>query len=92
MTKGNSDFKKLTVKVSEICASFMDKYTLLGAGACNLCKTCGAIDNIPCRFPNKAIASLESYGIQVSTLAEKSGMKYINGQNTVTYFGAILCD
>ena len=34
--------------------------------------------------------SLEAYGIHVSKLAETAGMKYINGQNTVTYFGAVL--
>ena len=37
-----------------------------------------------------AMPSLETYGINVSELAASSGMKYINGQNTVTYFGALL--
>jgi hypothetical protein len=36
------------------------------------------------------VASLEAYGIFVAKLAEKAGMKYINGVNTVTYFGAVL--
>ena len=45
----------------------------------------------PCRFPEKAIGSLEAYGVNVSLLAQTAGMRYINGQNTVTYFGAILC-
>jgi hypothetical protein len=34
--------------------------------------------------------SLEAYGINVSELAKSAGMKYINGQDTVTYFGAVL--
>ncbi|MBM3710008.1 MAG: DUF2284 domain-containing protein, partial [Actinobacteria bacterium] len=34
--------------------------------------------------------SLEAYCMNVSTLAELCNMKYINGQNTVTYFGAFL--
>jgi hypothetical protein len=34
--------------------------------------------------------SLEAYGINVSELAKAAGMNYINGQNTVTYFGAVL--
>jgi hypothetical protein len=34
--------------------------------------------------------SLEAYGVNVSKLAASAGMKYINGQNTVTYFGAVL--
>ena len=46
--------------------------------------------NEPCRHPEQAMASLEAYGVNVSELASASGMKYINGQNTVTYFGALL--
>lgn len=62
----------------------------LGAGACHACERCAQIDNEPCRYPQEAMASLESYGIAVSELAELSGMKYINGQNTVTFFGGFL--
>jgi hypothetical protein len=36
------------------------------------------------------MASLEAYCINVSALASSADMKYINGQNTVTYFGAVL--
>ncbi|MBM3708346.1 MAG: DUF2284 domain-containing protein, partial [Actinobacteria bacterium] len=36
------------------------------------------------------ISSLEAYCMNVSTLAGLCNMKYINGQNTVTYFGAFL--
>lgn len=61
----------------------------LGAGGCQVCERCGKVDGIPCRFPDKAVSSLETYGINVSELAKSGGMKYINGQDTVTYFGAI---
>lgn len=60
----------------------------LGAGGCRLCPVCAKVDNLPCRHPDLAISSLETYGINVSKLAAACGMKYINGQNTVTYFGA----
>ena len=62
----------------------------LGAGGCGVCKTCAKRTGEPCRFPKKAMPSLEAYGINVSELAKASEMKYINGQNTVTYFGAVL--
>ena len=39
--------------------------------------------------PDRALASLEAYGVNVSALARACGMKYTNGQNTVTYFGAL---
>ena len=62
----------------------------LGAGGCGVCKTCAKKTNEPCRFPEKAMPSLEAYGVNVSELAKAAGMKYINGQDTVTYFGAVL--
>lgn len=62
----------------------------LGAGGCRLCAICAKRTNEPCRNPKRAMASLETYGINVSMLAQQAGMKYINGQNTVTYFGAVL--
>ncbi len=62
----------------------------LSAGGCVICETCAKRLNQPCIHPDKALASLEAYGIYVSKLAELAGMNYINGKNTVTYFGAYL--
>jgi len=62
----------------------------LGAGGCGVCKTCAKRTNEPCRYPKLAMASLEAYGINVSRLAAAAEMKYTNGANTVTYFGAVL--
>ena len=64
----------------------------LGAGGCRMCEVCGKRTGEPCRHPDLAVASLETYGVNVSKLAPAAGMKYINGQNTVTYFGAVLFD
>ena len=62
----------------------------LGAGGCGVCEVCAKQIGEPCRFPEKAMPSLEAYGINVSALAKAADMKYVNGQNTVTYFGAVL--
>lgn len=64
------------------------KHLHLGAGGCRVCKTCAKNENSPCRHPDLAMSSLEAYGIAVSELAGLCGMKYIHGENTVTYFGA----
>lgn len=61
----------------------------LGAGGCRFCEKCAKQEEQPCRFPDHALASLEAYGVAVSELAPLAGMQYINGQNTVTYFGAV---
>lgn len=67
-----------------------DNYLQLTAGGCTVCPVCALINNKPCRFPEKAISSLEAYCMNVSELAGLCDMNYINGQNTVTYFGAFL--
>lgn len=61
----------------------------LGAGGCRLCPVCGKKTGEPCRFPDRAMSSLEAYGVNVSELVVQCGMRYINGENTVTYFGAV---
>lgn len=35
------------------------------SGACVLCKQCGMVSGIPCRFPAKTRPSMESCGIDV---------------------------
>ena len=61
----------------------------LGAGGCRVCAVCAKRTGEPCRAPALAMSSLEAYGVNVSRLAAAAGMKYINGQDTVTYFGAV---
>ena len=80
----------LSRRMEQLCAGRIPGQRLhLGAGGCHVCDTCSKVDNEPCRHPDQAMASLEGYGVNVSELAAASGMKYINGQNTVTYFGAV---
>ena len=86
--KHNALIRKIVEAVSE--DTFV-RILHLGAGGCHICPVCARVDNHPCRFPHLAISSLEAYGINVSRLAAACGMKYINGQNTVTYFGGIFC-
>ena len=90
MARGNDSFRALVAQVGQLCRESGADVLLLGAGGCKLCPVCGAATGEACRFPDRAYPSLESHGIFVSRLAEAAGMKYINGQNTVTYFGAVL--
>lgn len=81
---------KLAKKINAEVQNIYDNYLQLTAGGCDICPTCAIIEDKPCRFPDKAISSLEAYCMDVSTLASLCEMNYINGQNTVTYFGAFL--
>lgn len=62
---------------------------VLGCAGCNICEKC-TYPEAPCRFPQKAIVSVEACGINVVELAEKTGIHYNNGTNTVTYFCIVL--
>ena len=62
----------------------------LSSGSCKACPQCAKRDNLPCRHPGQAMASLESYGVDVYKTACAAGLKYVNGANTVTYFGMVL--
>lgn len=61
----------------------------LGAGPCKVCGEC-TCPHEPCRFPEKRFSSMEAYGLMVSEVCADSGLKYINGENTVTYTGCFL--
>lgn len=90
MFEANKKFQAVILKLASVFAQGNGSYLLLGAGGCRICPVCAAVEEKPCRHPKLACSSLESYGIQVSELAARCGMKYINGVNTVTYFGAVL--
>ncbi len=62
----------------------------LSAGACTLCDACTYPSNRPCRQPDKAMASLEAYAIDVAALIARAGLSYTNGPDTVSYVGLIL--
>ena len=80
---------RLTLKIQETFRQMEYECIVLGAGACGVCQTCTKPEGNPCRFPNLAVTSLEACGINVSKLAKTCGLRYINGQNTVTYFGLL---
>lgn len=83
---------QLVLKTRELVSGMGDysRVLSLGTGGCNICTVCAKRNDEPCRHPESAVSSLEAYGINVSRLSEAAGMKYINGQDTVTYFGAVL--
>ena len=70
--------------------AFGGQYQVLASGGCVRCEDC-TYPHAPCRCPEKAHHSLAAYGILVSKLARQAGVKYNNGANTVTYFGAVAC-
>jgi len=62
----------------------------LNVGPCTYCETCSYTDGQECRVPEEAIASVESYGIDVTALVRSCGIPYNNGPNTVSCVTLIL--
>ncbi len=66
------------------------KFLAMNAGKCTVCDACTFDDNLPCRCPELAVASTSGYCVDMSDLVSKAGLKYNNGNNTVSYVGVIV--
>lgn len=89
MMAAMKDFGAVVKQVDDEVRPVISDYVLLGNEGCGNCERCTYPD-APCRFPDRAHVALEGYGIWVSQVARQAGINYINGKNTVTYFGALL--
>lgn len=63
----------------------------MGAGACRLCRSCTYPER-PCRHPDRLFTSMEAYGLLVSDVAIRSGLRYNYGENTMCFTSCILID
>lgn len=88
MMAGGAAFKETCRALDNALRPLLGNYLMLSNEGCGLCKECTYPD-APCRFPDRAHGSLEGYGLFVNKLAKQAGMNYINGANTVTYFGGV---
>ena len=96
-----SDLKKMDALRDETMAILFEisqklsengvRHLSLGCGGCNECPDCTYPDS-PCRFPEKAVPPVESFGIDVGLLAERKGLTYYAGDGIVTFFCTILYD
>ena len=76
------DYIQLDIGCSDVLA--------LNVGDCKVCKKCPYPDGDECRFPDKAVASVESFCIDVNALVTSCDIPYINGPNTVSFVGLFL--
>ena len=60
----------------------------LGAGGCRVCRQCNYPE--PCRFPDKAVSSMEGYGLFVTQVCRDAGIPYHHGDRTITYTACVL--
>ena len=81
----------LSQRIQETVSGLLSGPVLhLTCGGCHLCPVCAKREEKPCRMPDKALASLEGYGVDVYSTTKGTTLPYIHGPNTVTYFGMVL--
>ncbi|WP_041611743.1 DUF2284 domain-containing protein [Treponema primitia] len=89
MHSGMVDFRRVARNVGAAARDHWSDFLLLANEGCDTCEVCTYPDS-PCRFPEKFHAALEGYGIYVFKLARQAGLRYDNGDLTITFFGALL--
>lgn len=89
MQQGMIDFKATVDKLAQVVKPLIPNVLILSNEGCGRCNTC-TYPHAPCRFPDQLYPSIEGFGFIVSELARQAGIKYNNGPNTVTFFGAVL--
>ncbi len=80
--------EELTRKVRDLFRERFGEVLALSTESCDLCEHCAYPDG-PCRQPERMFPCVESYGILVTELAEKSGMSFDNGANVITWFSVL---
>lgn len=69
-----------------------DVFLPLDAGCCGYCERCSYQDSRPCAYPEKALSSIEAYGMDVATLMKAAGLPYNHGKHAVGFVGLVLFD
>lgn len=91
-TKGYIKTERLHMKLfyeySEIIRREYSDALCLGAGGCRICVQCAYPK--PCRFPQKAVSSMESYGLFVTQVCRDNHLRYYYGPKTITYTACVL--
>lgn len=81
--------KETFLKAAEMLKRQYPGLLALGVGCCTVCSSCSYPD-APCRFPDKQISSMESYGIMVSDLCRENGLGYYYGPGKIAYTSCYL--
>ena len=84
MERHKENFASLAEKIRAACPDALP----LGAGCCTVCEKCAYPE--ACRFPERAISSMEAYGLFVAPLCKENGLQAHYGKDTLTYVACVL--
>lgn len=89
MVKAGQQHKANYLRALEALRGFeLPDMLALNASNCSICERCTYPD-APCRFPDRAIVSVEACGIDVNNTLLACGLQYNNGPATVSYVGIV---
>lgn len=76
-------------RLDELVKPRLHKFLLLSNEGCKRCKNC-TYPSVTCRQLQRLFPPLEGYGIHVAKLEINAGIKYMHGENIITYFGLLI--
>lgn len=82
------EHEAITRQMNDYLRPLQLKTFVLSAESCNICKSC-SYPNAPCIHPDKMFPCIESFGILVTTLAERYGITFLQDCHTITWFSLI---
>ena len=92
MQKGGEAHERVFRSILDHIQSNVEYESLLplNVGACEFCEECSYPTGEPCRFPDKAVASLEAHCIDVNALLTRCDIPYYNRPGTVSFVSLFL--
>lgn len=89
MMKAERLHKERFYTLQDQIAALDPEHLAISAGSCTRCKECSCPD-APCRFPEKAVSSMEAYGMLVLEVCKVNGLNYYYGSNKIAYTSCFL--
>ena len=88
--RGKKSHNKAELQLfDELKAAGFDGFCI-GASCCDLCTPCKGQSGEPCAFPDKSFSCMSAYCIDVSKLAELTGLRFAWVSDTLFCYGMIV--
>lgn len=89
MMEAEQQQKERVLELHKLLSESFPAARVLSSGTCTLCKPCAYPDE-PCRFPDRAMVSMEAAGLVVSDVCTQAGIPYNHGKQTIAYSSCVL--
>ncbi|MDO5862285.1 MAG: DUF2284 domain-containing protein [Thermoplasmata archaeon] len=92
MAEGGRSHREVTQAIHDELRASGEDFLVLSAGGCRLCPSCSYPD-APCRHPDRAVASIEGYCIDLDSFLIREGIATGSEEGSRhAFFGMVLFD